>query len=701
MSAISPAFLVVPEVAPSPFPVAGAQLRGSYSASSAATNTESEPWSGTFTAASAAVAGAAVAATRRRPRGTRAPRSQLRATVVAEAARPQQLVQIADGLCAREDIRNIAIIAHVDHGKTTLTDQLMKQTGRVATASMDSNMIEKERGITILAKNAAITYNGIKINLIDTPGHADFGGEVERILNMADACLLLVDAQEGPMPQTKFVLKHALDLKKRIIVVINKVDKPAARPDWVLDSTFDLFTQLGADDATCDFPVVYASGVNGVASIEGPDKLAPDLKPLLDTILKECPLPTVNTKQPLQMLVTNLDYDEHMGRIIIGRLRSGNVSQGMNFGLKYGESGELRKGQVKYLWEFQHNERTAIEAVSGGDICAFAGNGCETVRIGDTVVDLEQPLPLPPIIVEEPTVALEFMVNQSPLAGENKLTAVNSTTNKIKARLEKECLTNLALRLEPGATADSFVVKGRGTLQLGILLENMRREMFELMIGPPRVITRKNPETGAMEEPFEETVVEVPEDMQGVVMEEFSKKNGELMSMDATHVQGQMILKFNIPTRGMIGMVGRILSRTRGSGVVSSQFSHWDTYNQAAMKNRDSGSIIQAGQTGKATLYTMDKFRTKGKFIVEPGETVIPGMILGINNSDQNLELNIAKEKALNNIRSATADDGIQPLPPKMRMSVDEFLGFMDYDELLEVTPGPIRLMKKKLTKTY
>jgi GTP-binding protein len=591
----------------------------------------------------------------------------------------------------RDDIRNIAIIAHVDHGKTTLTDALMKQTGKAAKTSMDSNQLEMERGITILAKNAAIKYKGIKINLIDTPGHADFGGEVERILNMADACLLLVDAQEGPMPQTKFVLRLALKLGRRVIVCINKVDKPASRPDWVLDTTFDLFAALGADDNLCDFPVVYASGFKGVASTEGPDQLKEDLSPLLDTILKECPKPSVQVGAPLQMMVSNLDYDDYIGRICIGRLRGGSVKVGQQVGFQHGEGSEVRIATVTKLWEFNNNERTEVEEVTGGDIGAFAGNGMDDVTIGDTVVDPENPTPLPPIIVEEPTVAMEFGVNTSPFAGRLK-ESTHLTSREIKSRLEKECLTNLALRCEPGSTTDCFRVKGRGTLQLGILMENMRREGYEMMIGAPEVILRKDPETGAKQEPYEECVVDVPGEYQGVIMEEMQKKNATMKTMESGAVEGNMVLTFEIPTRGLIGMLGKFASRTKGMAVMNSRFSHWGDYN-GEQRIREKGSIV-AHSEGVATSYTLLKMKTKGSFFVDAGEDVFQGMCVGIHIKESDIEVNIAAERAATNVRAKKSDVG-DSYPPPLQFAIDDYLGHMDSDEMLEVTPKNLRLCKK------
>jgi len=594
----------------------------------------------------------------------------------------------------REDLRNIAIIAHVDHGKTTLTNALMKQCGMEKVKSMDSDQLEQERGITILAKNAAVTYKGIKINLVDTPGHADFGAEVERILNMADACLLLVDAAEGPMPQTKFVLRQALKLQKKIIVCINKVDKPASRVDWVLDTTFDLFGCLGADDEACDFPVVYASGFQGVASTEGPDELEKDLTPLLDTILQETPPPKVDSTAPLQMLVSNLDYDDYVGRICIGRLISGELKVGQEVGIMYGEDGELRKGTVTKLWQFKNNDKDPTDIVKAGDICCFSG--ISEVMIGDTVVDTQTPLPLPPIQVEEPTVAMEFTINKSPFAGKLK-ESTKVTAPQLKARLEKECLTNLAIRMEPGSTTESFKVKGRGTLQLGILMENMRREGFEFMVSAPEVLLREDPETGKKLEPYEEVVIDVPNEYQGVIMEEMQKKMGVMNSMESGAVENSTVLTFEIPTRCTIGMPGRFAQRTSGSAVMSSQFSHWGEFDGSSVKIREKGSICTTA-TGKATFYSILNFQQRGKFFVEHAEEVYAGQVIGLHNKEIDLDVNITKEKAVSNVRAASGSFTVN-LPPKVEMSIDDWLGHMDTDEVLEVTPVDCRLAKKHAVK--
>eukprot|EP00933_Yihiella_yeosuensis_P022448 TRINITY_DN1768_c0_g1_i1.p1 TRINITY_DN1768_c0_g1~~TRINITY_DN1768_c0_g1_i1.p1 ORF type:complete len:738 (+),score=194.14 TRINITY_DN1768_c0_g1_i1:80-2215(+) len=605
---------------------------------------------------------------------------------VAEAAK-NELVVLENGLSERQDIRNIAIIAHVDHGKTTLTDALMKQCGMQKSTSMDNNQIEMERGITILAKNAAVNYKDVKINIVDTPGHADFGGEVERILNMADACLLLVDAQEGPMPQTKFVLRQALKLNRRVIVCINKVDKPASRCDWVLDTTFDLFASLGASDEICDFPVVYASGFNGVASTDGPDQLAEDLKPLLDLVLKETPKPQIDAAAPLQMLVSNLDYDDYIGRICIGRIQSGSIKVGQEVGFQYGEGGAVRNASVAKLWHFKNNEKEAIDEVFAGDICAFAG--MDDVVIGDTVVDPADAKPLPPIVVEEPTVCMEFSLNKSPLVGAGKTECL--TTTAIKARLEKECMTNLALRMEEG-TGDSFRVKGRGTLQLGILMENMRREGFEIMVAAPEILVRNDPETGAKQEPFEEVVIEVPSDMQGAVLDEMNKKGAAMKGMETAAVETNLILSFDIASRNLIGMQGKLMQRCSGQAMMTSRFSHWGDIVGENTKTRESGAII-ATADGKASTYSLINSQNRGKFFIEAGEEVYQGMVIGINNKDLQLELNICKEKAASNVRAQGQVS--EKMTPKVQMQIDDWLGYMDIDELLEVTPDALRLCKK------
>mmetsp|Transcript_13748 Transcript_13748/g.25155 ORF Transcript_13748/g.25155 Transcript_13748/m.25155 type:complete len:702 (-) Transcript_13748:109-2214(-) len=637
------------------------------------------------------IAHTAKGGSRKNRHGARALNTGTRRKAVATAEKPSKLTEVSPGEFIRDDIRNLAIIAHVDHGKTTLTDALMMQTGKQEVESMDSNQLEAERGITILAKNAAIKYKGIKVNLIDTPGHADFGGEVERILNMADGCLLLVDAQEGPMPQTKFVLRKALDLKKRVMVCINKVDKPAARPDWVLDTTFDLFTRLGADDELLDFPISYASGIQGKASIEDPEDLQGDLNPLLDQIIAECPKPRVEPDQPLQMMVSNLDYDEYKGRISIGRVTSGSLKIGQTIGLQYGKDGEIRKATISHLWAFNNNERVEVSEINAGDICAFAG--MNDVSIGDTVVDLKTPLPMTPLVVEEPTVTMEFGVNISPFAGKSK-DSQKLTGSQLGNRLQKEVMTNLALRVEPGSTAERFLVKGRGTLQLGILIESMRREGFEMMIGAPKVIMREDPETGVKQEPYEECVIEVDAEFQGAVMEEMQKRGAVLKNMESGAVESSMVLVFEAPTQNLIGMQGRLLQRTRGSVVLNSQFSHWGDESGSELRLRDKGSIVtMAG--GSATAYAIEMAEKRGQMFISPGDEVYEGMCVGIHSKEEDLQVNICKDKGVSNVRAGgsqvtkrSTTGGI------LSMSLDDYLGHMDVDEMLEVTPEKVRLCK-------
>mmetsp|Transcript_152615 Transcript_152615/g.487665 ORF Transcript_152615/g.487665 Transcript_152615/m.487665 type:complete len:719 (+) Transcript_152615:94-2250(+) len=652
--------------------------------------------------AAAVVGGVAAKANRRRRRSSafaltvvrgvdagRHGASRIAARSVAVGA---GLTRISPDEYIREDIRNIAIIAHVDHGKTTLSNNLMKQTRgkeEAALASMDSNVLEAERGITILAKNAALEYKGVKINLIDTPGHADFGGEVERILNMADACVLLVDAQEGPMPQTKFVLKLAIKLNKKVLVCINKVDKPNARPSWVLDTTFDLFASLGACDEQCDFPVSYASGFLGKASVEGPDKLQDDLMPLLDQILEQCPKPIAKADMPLQMLVSNLDYDDHLGRVCIGRIVSGSLKVGQEIGIKYGEVGTMRTTKISKLYEFNNNGRREINEVLAGDICAFTGSDKDVV-IGDTVVDPKDPRPLPPIEVQEPTVELEFGPNCSPLANKD----INTkwvTSAHIRARLEKECLTNLALRFSPDGN-ENFKVKGRGTLQLGILLENMRREGFEMMVGAPQVLTRKDPETKKVEEPWEEATIETPDEYQNDIMEELLRVGGELQNMGDGSMKGLTQLIFHIPTKMLIGMQNKLMMMSRGQAMLSAQFLRWGVYKSGDYKAREQGSIANSAE-GEANHFSLGKMGKFGGFFVEHGTPVYPGMVVGINNKAENIEVNIAKGKGSDNMRNKNKETA-ETVSPVIRMGIDEYLGWMDTDEKLEVTPGALRLVK-------
>jgi len=494
------------------------------------------------------------------------------------------------------------------------------------------------------------------------------------------------------MPQTKFVLRKSIELDKKTMVVINKVDKPSARPDWVLDQTFDLFANLGASDELCDFPVCYASGINGIASTDSPEELKENLMPLLDQILEECPKPPVEPERPLQMLVANLDYDDYVGRICIGRVTSGSLKVGSKIGIMYGEEGNIRETTITKLWEFKNNERSPVDLITAGDICAFSGT--DDVVIGDTVVDPAQPLPLPPIEAEEPTVVMSFGVNRSPIAGKLKESAF-LTGSLIEKRLQKECLTNLAVRMEPGDTAESFQVKGRGTLQLGILMENMRREGYEFMVGAPQVLYRTDPETGQKQEPYEEAVVEVPAEYQGAVMEEFNKKSGVLKSMDSGSVSETMVMAFDIPTACLIGMQGKMLAKTRGQAVLNSRFSHWGDVQGGKTRVRDKGAIVTMA-AGKATTYSLMNIQARGTTFINAGDEVYEGMCIGLSNKEQDMECNITKEKAVNNTRAGgLGGPSVSKASGAAAMSIEDFLGFMETDELLEITPGELRLCKK------
>jgi len=447
---------------------------------------------------------------------------------------------------------------------------------------------------------------------------------------------------------------------------------------------------MGADDETCDFPVVYASGFKGVSSRESPDNLQEDLKPLLDVILEETPPPKVDPDAPLQMLVSNLDYDDYVGRICIGRIVSGSIKVGSKVSLMFGEDGKIRPATVSKLWDFRNNERVDAEEVKAGDVCAFSGT--EDVAIGDTVVDKDDPRPLPPIMVEEPTVAMEFSINKSPYSGQAK-ESTKVTAPLIKARLEKECMTNLALRLEPGGSNESFTVKGRGTLQLGILMENMRREGFEIMVSAPQVLTRKDKETGKEMEPVEEAVIEIPNEYQGIVMEEMQRKGGEMQAMEAAAVEGSVVYKFMIPTANMIGMSGILAKKCSGAAVISSQFSHFAEKDEKAVKLREKGAIATTA-TGKVTQYQLKNLSQRGTFFVQAGEPVYEGQVIGMNNKAEALTVNIVKEKAVSNVR-ATGPSAIVTVSAAVQMDLDDYLGFMDTDEVLEVTPVALRLAKK------
>uniref|UniRef100_A0A7S0QZL3 Tr-type G domain-containing protein n=1 Tax=Pyramimonas obovata TaxID=1411642 RepID=A0A7S0QZL3_9CHLO len=587
----------------------------------------------------------------------------------------------------RSDIRNVAIIAHVDHGKTTLVDSMLAQSKifrdneQVQQRIMDSNDLERERGITILAKNTAVRYKGNKVNIIDTPGHADFGGEVERVLNMVDGVLLLVDSVEGPMPQTRFVLKKALELGKKVVVVVNKIDRPGARPDYVLDTTFDLFVELGATDEQCEFPVVYASGLSGIAGPE-PDQLEETLEPLFDVIMSEVPGPVAATDAPLQMLITNLDYDEHKGRIALGRITAGKVTNKMS--VQVGIPGEAaRTARVGEVFVYDNFVRTNVDEVEAGDICAFAG--ITDIKIGETVMTTGA-VPLPTIEVEEPTVRMTFSVNTSPFAGkEGKFV----TSRNIRDRLMKELERNLALKVEDGETSDMFVVSGRGALHITILIENMRREGFEFTIGPPTVIMKEG-ENGERLEPYEFATVEVGEDYTGSVVDLLSSRKGQMLDMNMCDSAGQCTVKYKIPTRGLIGLRNSILTATRGTGILNTIFAEYGEY-AGDINSRDNGSLI-AFETGQVTSYALFSAQERGQMMVGPGVDVYEGQVIGIHQRPGDLKVNIVKRKAATNVRSNK--DATVVLNQSKDMSLDDCVEYIAQDELVEVTPESVRILK-------
>ncbi len=540
-----------------------------------------------------------------------------------------------------KNIRNIAIIAHVDHGKTTLVDQLLRQSGtfranqQVDERVMDSNDLEKERGITILAKNTAIEYNGYHINIVDTPGHADFGGEVERVLGMVDCVVLLVDAQEGPMPQTRFVTKKALGLGLRPIVVINKIDKPSARASWVIDQTFELFDSLGASDEQLDFPIVYASGLSGFARLEE-NGTEDDMRVLFDTILKHTPEPSGDANAPLQLQISQLDYDNYTGRLGIGRVLNGKIRSGMQVAVMNHEQ-QVASGRINQLLGFKGLERVPLEEAEAGDIVIISG--IEDIGIGVTIADKDNPVGVPMLSVDEPTLTMDFMVNTSPLAGtEGKFV----TSRQIRDRLNKELLTNVALRVEDTEDADVFRVSGRGELHLTILLENMRREGFELAVGKPRVVYREI--DGQKCEPYENLTVDVPDDNQGAVMEELGRRRGELTNMESDG-NGRTRLEYHIPARGLIGFQGEFMTMTRGTGLMSHVFDDYAPV-KPDMPGRHNGVLVSQEQ-GEAVAYALWNLEDRGRMFVSPNDKIYEGMIIGIHSRDNDLVVNPLKGKKI------------------------------------------------------
>ncbi|HFC8478079.1 TPA: translational GTPase TypA [Neisseria subflava] len=591
-----------------------------------------------------------------------------------------------------KQIRNIAIIAHVDHGKTTLVDQLLRQSGtfrsnqQVEERVMDSNDLEKERGITILAKNTAIEYEGYHINIVDTPGHADFGGEVERVLGMVDCVVLLVDAQEGPMPQTRFVTKKALALGLKPIVVINKIDKPSARPSWVIDQTFELFDNLGATDEQLDFPIVYASGLSGFAKLEETDE-SNDMRPLFETILKHTPAPSGSADETLQLQISQLDYDNYTGRLGIGRILNGRIKPGQVVAVMNHEE-QVAQGRINQLLGFQGLERVPLEEAEAGDIVIISG--IEDIGIGVTITDKDNPKGLPMLSVDEPTLTMDFMVNTSPLAGtEGKFV----TSRQIRDRLQKELLTNVALRVEDTADADVFRVSGRGELHLTILLENMRREGFELAVGKPRVVFREI--NGQKCEPYENLTVDVPDDNQGAVMEELGRRRGELTNMESDG-NGRTRLEYHIPARGLIGFQGEFMTLTRGTGLMSHVFDDYAPV-KPDMPGRHNGVLVSQEQ-GEAVAYALWNLEDRGRMFVSPNDKVYEGMIIGIHSRDNDLVVNPLKGKKLTNVRASGTDEAVRLTTP-IKLTLEGAVEFIDDDELVEITPQSIRLRKRYLSE--
>ncbi len=592
----------------------------------------------------------------------------------------------------RNDIRNIAIIAHVDHGKTTLVDAMLKQqrifrdNQQVPERVMDSNDLERERGITILAKNTAVHYGDIKINIVDTPGHADFGGEVERVLNMVDGVLLLVDAAEGPMPQTRFVLQKALTLGHKAIVVINKVDRAHARPDWSVNGTFDLFIELGASDRQADFKVIYTIAPLGQAGTD-PDALEPSLKPLFDAIVETLPPPRVDPEAPAQLLVTNLTYDDYKGKIVLGRLTAGTLRKGQAVA-RIDRDGRLYSEKIAQVFIHEGLERVEVPEVGAGEIVALTG--ISEVTIGDTIADAADPRALPPITVEAPTVRMTFSVNNSPFAGREGQWV---TSRKLKERLERELERDVALLVDPTEGADAFVVSGRGELHLAILIENMRREGYEFQVSAPEVIIREDPDTGETLEPIEELHVEVPEGYGGVAVEMLGQRKGQLTDM-RQDPNGTVRYIYLVPTRGLLGLRQAFLTATRGTGILHSLFHGYAPF-AGAIRRRANGSLV-AWETGTATAYALFNAQERGQLFVIPGVEVYEGMIVGRTPRDEDLTLSVTKKKHLTNHRAAGGDDLVR-LDSPVIMSLDDAIEYISDDELVEVTPKNVRLRKRIL----
>ena len=590
----------------------------------------------------------------------------------------------------RDDIRNIAIIAHVDHGKTTLVDYMLKQTGvwrenqHVEKRIMDSNVLEKERGITILAKNCSIHYKGVKINIVDTPGHADFGGEVERTLKMVDSVLLLVDAAEGPLPQTKFVLKKSLDLGLKTIVVINKIDRKDARPNEVLNEVFDLFLSLGATEQQQDFPFVFAIAKQGIAKINLEDE-STSLEPLLDCIIKNVPPPSGDIDEPFQMLISAIDYNDYLGRIGIGRVSNGKVKLGDPIVLLTKDGGKIST-KITRLYQFENIKRVEADEISAGDIGAIAG--LEDVDIGDTIADPKKPEPLPFVAIDEPTLTMNFMVNNSPFAGtEGKYV----TTRNIGERLSKELKSNVSLRVEMTDSPDTFKVSGRGELHLAILIENMRREGYELQLSKPEVIMKKI--LDVLSEPFEHVIIDVPDENVGIVIEKLGKRKAEMRNM--VSFNNNTRLEFVMPARGLIGYRGEFMTDTKGTGILHHNFHGYEPY-KGEMTHRTKGALVSQ-EAGTASNYAMFKLQERSTFFVEHGTKVYEGMVVGENSREIDMRVNVCKTKQLSNMRSSGADEAIRLEPPLLH-TLEQAIEWITDEEYVEVTPLSIRIRKKYLT---
>lgn len=592
-----------------------------------------------------------------------------------------------------DNLRNVAIIAHVDHGKTTLVDKLLQQSGTLdrkdqgAERVMDSNDQEKERGITILAKNTAIQWNDYRINIVDTPGHADFGGEVERVLSMVDSVCLLVDAVDGPMPQTRFVTSKAFEQGLRPIVVINKIDRPGARPDWVMDQIFDLFDALGATDEQLDFPVVYTSALNGIAGLD-PEEMAEDMTPLYQMIVDQCPAPKVDPEAPFQMQISALAYDSYVGVIGVGRITRGRLKPNQQVIVKSAD-GKERKGKVLNVKGYLGLEQVETQLAQAGDIVCI--NGIDGLSISDTLCDPEHVEGLPALSVDEPTVSMTFIVNDSPFAGkEGKFV----TTRNIKDRLDQELIHNVALRVQPGDTPDKFIVSGRGELHLSVLIETMRREGFEIGVSRPEVVQRVV--DGEIQEPYESVVIDVEDQHQGSIMEEIGLRKGELTNMEPDG-KGRVRLEFMIPSRGLIGFRGAFLTMTSGSGIMTSIFDHYGPVKMGDVVSRQNGVLVSMVK-GKTAAYSLFNLQSRGRLFLGHAVDVYEGQVIGIHSRDNDLAVNPIKGKQLTNVRASGTDEALTLITP-IKHTLEQALEFIEDDELVEVTPESIRIRKKLLTE--